>query len=128
MSEIKLFTAPLGTGRYCIFDEEAQAESFCEQTGIDLRQLGTLPGSGQVATFTKDGEWLTILRMRPNDNTNAGVLALLVHECVNVVQHLMDNIDENKPSREFQARLTEEVFTNLMQAYFDGSDWLKEVV
>lgn len=40
----------------------------------------------------------------------------------------MDNIDESKPSREFQARLTEEVFTNLMQAYFDGSDWLKEVV
>ena len=128
MSEIKLFTAPLGMGRYCIIDEETQAHDFCEQTGIDLRQLGTLSGAGQVATFVKDGEWLTILRMQPNDKTRAGVLALLVHECVHVVQHLVENIDEGKPSREFQARLMEEVFTNLTQAYFDNSDWLKEVV
>lgn len=128
MSEIKLFTAPLGMGRYCIIDEETQAHDFCEQTGIDLRQLGTLSGAGQVATFVKDGEWLTILRMRPNDNTRAGVLALLVHECVHVVQHLMDNIDENKPSREFQARLTEEVFVNLFKEYFNDSDWLSEAV
>ena len=128
MSEIKLFTAPLGMGRYCIIDEETQVHDFCELTGIDLWQLGTLSGAGQVATFVKDGEWLTVLRMQPNDKTRAGVLALLVHECVHVVQHLMDNIDEGNPSREFQARLTEEVFTNLMQAYFDDSDWLKEVV
>ena len=84
MSEIKLFTATLGMGRYCIFDEAAQAESFCERTGIDLRQLGTLPGSGQVATFTKDGEWLTILRMRPNDNTRAGVRACWRFWCMSV--------------------------------------------
>lgn len=128
MSEIKLFTAPLGMGRYCIIDEETQAESFCAQTGIDLRQLGTLSGAGQVATFVKDGEWLTVLRMQPNDKTRAGVLALLVHECVHVVQHLVDNIDENKPSREFQARLTEEVFVNLFKEYFNDSDWLSEAV
>ena len=72
MSEIKLFTAPLGMGRYCIIDEETQAHDFCEQTGIDLRQLGTLSGAGQVATFVKDGEWLTVLRMHQQRQDTCG--------------------------------------------------------
>ena len=63
MSEIKIFDAPLGMGRYCIIDEDKEAETLCKQTGIDLRLLGRLDYAGQVMTFVKDGEWLVVARI-----------------------------------------------------------------
>lgn len=118
MNDIKIFDAPLGMGRYCIIDETTEAETLCKQTGLDLRVLGRLDYAGQVATFIKDGEWLVVARIGYDGGTMEDVLSTVLHECVHVAQHLVTNIDDKEPSREFQARLTEEVAMNLVKEYF----------
>ena len=101
-----MFDAPLGMGRYCIIDEDTEAETLCEQTGIGLRTLGRLV----VARIAHHGE------------TMEDVFSTVLHECVHVVQHLIANIDDKEPSREFQARLSEEVMMNLVKEYFRHSE------
>lgn len=121
-SDIKIFDAPLGMGRYCIIDESTEAEALCKQTGLDLRVLGRLDYAGQVVTFVKDGEWLVVVRIAPHGETMEDVFSTVLHECVHVVQHLIANIDDKEPSREFQARLSEEVMMNLVKEYFRHSE------
>ena len=121
-SDIKIFDAPLGMGRYCIIDEGTEAEALCKQTGLDLRVMGRLDYAGQVITFVKDGEWLVVARIAHHGETMEDVLSTVLHECVHVVQHLIANIDDKEPSREFQARLSEEVMMNLVKEYFRHSE------
>ena len=73
-------------------------------------------------TFVKDGEWLVVARIAYHGETMEDVFSTVLHECVHVVQHLIANIDDKEPSREFQARLSEEVMMNLVKEYFRHSE------
>ena len=55
----------------------------------------------------------------PEGITGVDIAALLVHEAVHVWQNAMANINEDSPSKEFEAYSIQAISANLMNAYVE---------
>lgn len=123
---------PFIQGRYVLVLNDAELDEVCREYEILPRHFDVMEGWGQhVYLSHKDKGLLSVVRidvagMDALDKEKGGTdlpgrLAVLVHECVHVVQRWQEFVGESEPGKEFQAYFLEEVFRNLATDYLARS-------
>ena len=130
---IQIFSSPFNLGRYCVVRDDDELKQLCKEINCDEKVFGRLTTqAAQTALIrSEEGVGLSVVRMNliQSEDSRVSCMTTLVHECVHVVQNLMEAIGEEHPSREFQAYMTEQVFENLVVEYFrDDKEITKSLI
>ena len=104
----------------------AQKQDIDEFCGMYECNKAEFPRSDANAyvTFTTDkaGQYIAVLVLKEDaEQPLSSILGLIVHECVHIKQQIMENIGEDRPSSEFEAYLTQELSTTMIDEYFRRS-------
>lgn len=123
---------PFIQGRYVLVLNDDELDEVCREYEIPPKHFDVLEGWGQhVYLSHKDKGLLSVVRLdvagmdaldKEKGSTDLpGRLAVLVHECMHVVQRWQEFVGESEPGKEFQAYFLEEVFRNLATDYLARS-------
>ncbi len=87
---------------------------------------------GRCDIFECDGDLVIFVSISDSDHTDNTVAGLIVHEAMHVLQHMLEHIGEQKPSKEFEAYSIQTISQNIFKAYhgtrgFKGWDYKKEL-
>lgn len=101
----------------------------------EMRKLGVkhepYPSSVGRCTFLEDGNGKSIVYVTLNHSackthTESEVAALIARESMHIYQDIMENIGEDRPSKELSAYYIQTIFHELYSAYLSTRDYTCE--
>lgn|SRR5690606_10088809 len=109
-----LFISPIYIG---FVPDEKSWKAECKR--LDLGSVEYLKTLGKTYFFeSKDGKTIAFVMIHEKcDKHPALAAAIICHEAVHVVEEVFREIGESKPSEEFRAYVTQNVFQSLYESY-----------
>ena len=116
----RIFETPFGVVKYALFQSKKEFDSFTRAKGIKNQTFLSLRRSAEVLTMRGDGSVYALVQidksylktLKPTE-----AVGILVHESVHVYQSMIDEIQEHKPSSEFEAYSIQQIAQNLISEY-----------
>lgn len=119
-NKTRIFETSFGVVKYALFSSKKEFDIFARSKGIKNHMFLSLRRSAEVLTLRgNDGIYALVQIDRPYMKTLKPVEAvgILVHEVVHVYQSMIDEIQEHKPSSEFEAYSIQQIAQNLISEY-----------
>lgn len=123
-SDVRFFTSAFGFTDFCLVLTEKDLDDVCAYLEIDKSLFIDLPSSGRVDFLQNDktGKNVAVMRIQEEERYSlAEHIGLIAHECTHIKQAIMEDINEHKPSHEFEAYQVQELVTNMVDEYFRRS-------
>ena len=101
----------------------AQFKSELERLGVDKNTWSEWVPSdkdGRVhSLYSKDGKPICLVCIKHKKNiSRVSVIGLIIHEAVHIWQHIREDINEESPSKEFEAYSIQQIAQELIIAYY----------
>ena len=123
LKHISFFHAPLLGSQftYTLISKQDEIQEACNVFGLDRKKFQKTHAASCSLITNEDNEHLCVVFM-PEDlkkTDTVGAIALLTHEITHLKQFILEFMQEDSPSAEFEAYLMQNLIHDLLPKYME---------